>query len=202
MGLLDKPSKQLNPAIWDENNKLLSHVKIEILSKLNTLIPRNLIKSVWFIGSNASLQYNAFSDIDLNVTTTILPGRAHSDELAEWHHIFKFHNKQMDFLTGTTHPINYFVQPNTVINWGEETTSVYLIKNFDTGKEDVWSRPFIPFEKIRNPEDRFALNTPYAKLYGKVVRSKLSELSKDLSDLSTLEGKSLVAKLKEVEEDA
>ena len=67
MGLLDKPKLSLNPMIWDENNRLIPHVKKELLDKLTTLIPKKLIKSAWFIGSSASLQYNRFSDIDINV---------------------------------------------------------------------------------------------------------------------------------------
>jgi len=202
MGLLDKPKLGLNPLIWDPaTNTLYPEVKKELLDKLTTLIPKKLIKSAWFIGSSASLQYNRFSDIDINVISQIPPGKENEEELAEWHQHFKYHNKKMDFLTGTTHPINYFIQPKMDVNWGEETTSVYLIKDYDTGAEDVWDKPFISYEKIRDPQKQFALNSPFAQLYAKVVRNKLNEFTSDLQDLTELEGRSLLAKLKEVESD-
>ena len=201
MGLLDKPKLSLNPLIWDKNNNLLPHVKAEILSKLLILIPRNLLKSVWFIGSSASLQYNNFSDIDINVVSRIPWGREYDEEFEEWHQHFKFHNKQMDFLTETTHLITYFIQHEMEPNWGDETTSVYLIKNYETGEEDIWERPFIPYEQIRDPEERYEINLPYAQLYSKVVINKLKFLTSDLHDLTYLEGKQLLSKLKEIEAD-
>jgi hypothetical protein len=201
MGLLDKPKHQLNTMLWEENNKLLPNVKEEILNKLTTLIPKNLIKSVWFIGSSASLQYNRFSDIDINVVSRIPWGREYDEEFGEWHQHFKFHNKQMDLLTGTTHPINYFIQHEMDPNWGDDATSVYLIKDYDTGEEDRWEKPFISFEDIRNPEERYEINTPFAKLYEKVVLNKLQVLASDLHDITYLEGKQLLSKLKEIEAD-
>jgi predicted nucleotidyltransferase len=201
MGLLDKPKHQLNPLLWDVNNKLLPHVKKELLDKLNTLIPKKLIKSVWFIGSSASLQYNRFSDIDINVVSRIPGDREHHEEFKEWHQHFKYHNKQMDFLTGTTHPINYFIQPEMTPKWGDELTSIYLVKDFDTLLEDVWEKPFIAYEDIRDPDDRYELNAPYAKLYEKVVLNKLKILASDLHDITSLEGKQLLSKLKEIEAD-
>jgi hypothetical protein len=202
MGLLDKPKLGLNPLLWDENNNLLPHVKKEILDKLTTLIPKKLIKSVWFIGSSASLQYNRFSDIDLNVVSRIPFGREYDEEFEEWHRHFKYHNKQIDFLTGTTHPITYFIQHEMDPKWGDDTTSVYLIKHYDTNEEDVWEKPYISYEDIRDPEERYELNAPYAKLYEKVVINKLQTLTSDLHDLTYLEGKQLLSKLKEVEADA
>jgi hypothetical protein len=187
--------------IWDENNNLLPHVKKEILDKLTTLIPKKLIKSVWFIGSSAGLQYNRFSDIDINVVSRIPFGREYDEEFEEWHQHFKYHNKQMDFLTGTTHPITYFIQHEMDPKWGDDATSVYLIKDYDTGQEDIWEKPFIPYEDIRDPEERYELNAPYAQLYSKVVINKLQTLTSDLHDLTYLEGKQLLSKLKEVEAD-
>lgn len=201
MGLLDKPKLSLNPMIWGEDNMLLPHVKTEILSKLFILIPRNLIKSIFFIGSNASLQYNSFSDIDVNVISRIPWGREYDEEFDQWHQHFKYHNKQMDFLTETTHPITYFLQHEMEPKWGDETTSVYLIKNYDTGEEDIWEKPFIPFEKIRDPEERYEINKPYAQLYSKVILNKLKEFTSDLHDITQLEGKQLLSKLKEIERD-
>jgi hypothetical protein len=201
MGLLDKPKLSLNPLLWNEDNTLIPPVKDEILNKLNILIPRNLIKSVWFIGSSAGLQYNKFSDIDINVVSRIPWGREYDDEFEEWHQHFKFYNKQLNFLTGTTHPITYFIQHEMEPNWGDETTSVYLIKNYDTGEEDIWEKPFVPYEDIRDPEERYEINKPYARLYAQVVRSKLTELTSDLHDITYLEGKQLLSKLKEIERD-
>lgn len=201
MGLLDKPKLSLNPLLWNEDNTLLPPVKDEILNKLNILIPRNLIKSVWFIGSSAGLQYNRFSDIDINVVSRIPWGREYDDEFEEWHQHFKFYNKQLNFLTGTTHPLTYFIQHEMEPNWGDETTSVYLIKDYDTGEEDTWEKPFISYEDIRNPEERYEINKPYARLYAQVVRSKLTELTSDLHDITYLEGKQLLSKLKEIERD-
>ncbi len=201
MGLLDKPKHELNPMLWDNNNDLLPNVKKEIIDKLTTLIPKKLIKSVWFIGSNASLQYNDFSDIDINVVSRLPFGREYDEEFNEWHRHFKYHNKQMDFLTGTTHPITYFIQHEMEPNWGDETTSVYLIKNYDIGEEDIWIRDFIPYEQIRDPEEHYEINKPYAKLYSKVVVNRLKALTADLHDLTYLEGKQLLSKLKEIERD-
>lgn len=202
MGLLDKPKPNLNPLIWNSTTNLLHpEVKKEILDKLTTLIPKKLLKSVWFIGSSASLQYNKFSDIDINVVSQIPTGKENEAELMEWHHHFKYHNKKMDFLSGTAHPINYFIQPKIDVNWSNEVTSIYLIKDYETGEEDVWARPFIPYDKIRDPQKQFELNTPYAQLYAKVVRNKLKEFTSDLQDLTELKGKNLLAKLKEVESD-
>lgn len=201
MGLLDKPKQKLNPLLWDKNNDLLPNVKKEILDKLTTLIPKKLIKSVWFIGSSASLQYNAFSDIDINVVSRIPWGREYDEEFEEWHQHFKYRNKQMDFLTETTHPITYFLQHEMEPNWGDETTSVYLIKNYDTGEEDIWEKPFISYENIRDPEERYEINKPYAQLYSKVVINRLKEFTSDLHDITQLEGKQLLSKLKEIEAD-
>ena len=68
----------------------------------------------------------------LDILGKDIRGRENAEELKEWHQHFKYHNKKMDFLTGTTHPINYFIQPRIEVNWGEELSSIYLIKDYET----------------------------------------------------------------------
>jgi predicted nucleotidyltransferase len=205
MSIIDKPNKNLNPLIWGKDEKLLPKVKNEILSKLTTLIPEKLILQVWFIGSNAGLQYNNTSDIDVSVVIDVSSDLDGKEARKYWHNIFKNHNAKNNYLTNTFHPINFFMmsRPKERIDWGDETYGVYLIKDFITGEEDVWEKPYLSFDKIRDPKDFFgteaynyaghlsktieeSLNDIYDKFdkYKETaVRDRLREIEKDIEDL-------------------
>ncbi len=196
--MLDPVHETLNPKIWGSLDKLLPEVKMEIIQKIKSLLGSDAdqILSLWFIGGGASLQYNNYSDIDINVVMN-------TDEIRPYHLLFKKHNSGMDYLTGTYHPINYFATPNIKMDWGEETSSIYLIKDFVTGDEDIWVRPYIKGSDLRNPEDKYRAELPYSNLISKVVRYKIRELVKDLNDLKHLSGNRnvMIAKLKEIDND-
>lgn len=196
MSILDSPQKNLNPAIWNGDKKLYPLVKKEIMDKLTNLIPEKLIKQVWFIGSNTGLQYSDISDIDISVVMRI-PVKDRARRLL-WHESAKTHNITNDLLSGTRHPINFFAMPDTDINWGNETYGVYLIKDYDTGEEDVRVKDYRIFEDIPDPLQRYGPNFEYAELIERVIDSRVKELKFDIDSYKEFPVRE---KLREIERD-
>ena len=72
-------NKILNPVLWDENNELktgISNVIFKIVDKFveDLEVPIEIV-DITLVGSNASYNYNEFSDIDIHivVNTEVLP---------------------------------------------------------------------------------------------------------------------------------
>jgi hypothetical protein len=201
MSLLDTPRESLNPAIWDPDDLLLPEVKEEIMDKLFLMIPKSEVRALIFIGSAAGLQYNEYSDIDIQVITRIPPGREGQSELAEYHQLFKYHNNTFDFLTGTKHPINYFALVEYIPDYHDEANSIYLIEDFDTGEKDVWLRPYLGRDEIRSVENIVGNEMQFAAMYARMIRNRIGELAKDVGDLPEYAGEGLRGKLEEIEND-
>jgi predicted nucleotidyltransferase len=201
MSLLDQVHEQLNPKIWSsDGSKLLPEVHAEILQKLFALADKDVLRQVWFIGGSASLQYNNFSDIDISVVSVY---EDRSPEIIELHHKFKAHNNSMDYLTGTKHPINFFIMPNTDINWGEETTSIYLVKDLETGEQDKWYRLPKSKDELRNPKDEYPTEMIFGKMLSNIAFRRLKSLVKELKILKSgsVSGKEFHRRLRTVEKD-
>jgi len=181
--MLDPVKNTLNPKLWDIKSELmLPEVSREIVERLFRLLDRALVKSLWLIGSNAGVQWNTSSDIDIQVVTRIPPGRESRDAIAVVHKLFKeFNGGGQNYLSASMHPINYFVVPDIEMNYSKDVVSVYLITDFERGLEDIWVRPYIPAGNIRSPKDRFFMDELFARMLSRKLRRDVLDVETELN---------------------
>lgn len=203
MSLLDPIQSTLNPALWDVgSNTLLPKVSNQILQRLGHLIDFGMVKSIILIGSNAGLQYNNTSDIDVQVTTTIPVGREGEDLLSHFHELFKAHNHDgNNFLDGTSHPINFFVMPDIELNYSDEVSSVYLIRDLQSGNSDIWIRPWLKKEELLDPNIRFGVSMSYANLLSSKIKNDVKLLEENIKRLDTVPKSKIINRIRELEEE-
>lgn len=159
MSLFDPPKPFLNPAIWTPDKTLRPEVKTFILDTLSKVFPLSKVYSATMIGSSVGHQYSETSDVDVNVVAR------KGETFDKWHLIFKKFNRQMNYLLGTKHPINFFFQEFTTENdWSNSLGAYDLFL-------DRWSKLPIPFELIGNPEEKFEREIAYGKMMLSMVDS-------------------------------
>jgi len=115
--VLDPVKKDLNPVLWDKNDKLKKSVKVHILKKFEIWLKAYTDKSsknAFLLGSNASYQYNETVDIDVNMVVDVT-----DEKLKEMTKMLP--NGQL--LPGTKHPINYFISNQIRKEWKQ--SSIY-----------------------------------------------------------------------------
>ncbi len=98
--VLDVAQPQLNPAIWDADEKLRPEVREELLKPIEDMkIPG--VQRVAFVGSNTGYQYTPESDIDVHLW---IPDVS-EDQIEKFKEILP----QDLLLSGTHHPLQYYV---------------------------------------------------------------------------------------------
>lgn len=155
-GLLDPIQKTLPPDIFTPDKKLHPYVRIELLNKLSNLVPFKNVKEVYLIGSTTGYQWKETSDIDINVVVD-------PPELAD-HELNPLVNEQRhslngQLLTGTEHPINFFLLPwsGHYQFWDDMVFGVYDILN------DKWAAEPGDASTWRDPNEAFYLELKSAK---------------------------------------
>ena len=124
-GILDSPRDILAPGVWTPDLQLYPHAREQILGILYKNIPVEDVKEVFIIGSITGFKYNETSDIDVNVKVGDKPDLYHDTK----------DTFSGTLLTGTRHPINYFVTeqifeaPAVAEDWADYKFGVYDVLN-------------------------------------------------------------------------
>jgi hypothetical protein len=168
--IFDPVHDQLNPAIW-YNNQLKPEVKNEIIGIitkwLNEVLPNTDIENIFFLGSNTGYQYSNGSDIDINIQLDIT-----DEKLMELATILPNGN----LLTGTQHPINYYIV-NKLMNISKMRGAFYDIL------KDQWV--IEPFKE--DIEVSFLYIIELAKGFMVWIDNTIGELERDIKELKMYE---------------
>jgi len=196
LSLFDTPKRILNPIIWTPDLHVKSEVKNYIHDLLTKIYPTSKIDSLVLIGSNVGHQYSEKSDIDVAVIAT-------KGELFDtWHSVFKKFNETPNLYPGTLHPINFFFQENHK-SQGEEDWSNSL-GAYDLF-ENRWLKKPIPYDKLGNPEDKYARILQYGNMILFRIEMELNVIQSLLSQNKTEEAHnrmySLAILFKQLEDD-
>lgn len=129
--------------------KLIPQIKEQILSKLYSFVPKEMVQQVLILGSITGYKYNPTSDIDVNVS--ILPYDLRFKEAR--HDINGF------LAFGTRRPVNfYFTEYKSDTVWNTAVFGVYSIR---TGE---WLSEPPDASTIRDPKIEFLHSIAYAKI--------------------------------------
>ncbi len=154
MSLFDPPKPYLNPVLWTSDKQLKPEVKTHILNLLTQIFPLEKVHQLVMIGSSVGHQYSGDSDIDVNVTART------GEDFDTWHPIFKKFNDKPNLYPGTQHPINFFFsefQTGYTNDWSNSLGAYNILT-------DQWEKRPIPFDKLGNPEEKYAREIAYGKM--------------------------------------
>jgi len=124
--ILDPLQEKLSPELWDENKTLKKSVKIHIVKKLETWLRSQTskkIKKMFILGSMCGYQYTRDSDIDVNFVMDVTDEER--KEIAE-SMMAELNEKN---LSGTKHPVNYFISQKFRPNWKTDGPLYDLLKD-------------------------------------------------------------------------
>jgi len=163
-GMIDPVQKTLAPDLFDENMKMLPHIREELLSSLSEKISLDKVEKALMTGSLTGYQYNPESDVDISVYI--------KDPKEEWLGSGKSELvgdiSHRRFKTGSNRTYQYYVLP-----WDENTQRGLQHREYGLYdvKEDKWFNPPRPREEYTDPEYRYR-----AQLI--VARSKSRQFNK------------------------
>jgi hypothetical protein len=87
-----------------------------------------------------------------------------------WHPIFKAFNDRPNLYPGTLHPINFFFQEYTSGNdWSNSLGAYDIIQG-------TWSKRPIPYEKLGDPQDKYAREIAYGKLVLAMIDTEVNAM--------------------------
>lgn len=151
MGIFSKPKNTLAPDLFGEDQKLLPHVRKEILTWAYSLIPENEVSYIFMIGSATGYKWDDDSDIDLNVILS-----PESKGNAYWHPVTKATNGKL--LPHTKHPMNIMPQDFHDPKWEEADFESYNVLDND------WAKAPGPPETLPNPFEDNKSDLLFAKM--------------------------------------
>lgn len=170
---LDPIREKLNPVLWDKNEKLKSSVKAYIMKKAETWLKGYVnqpIKYAYLLGSMAGFQYNDTSDIDINIVVNI------PDEKLK--KMTKF-LPNGHLLSGTNHPVNYFISNKIKPEWKKAGPVYDILK-------DKWiTKP--GKEKAESVVSNYKAIIEIARFFIAGLNSVISEYERDVIDYKTYE---------------
>ena len=153
MSIFDIPKPYLNPILWlPSGTQLRPEVTPYIIALLEQVFSMDKVHALVMIGSSVGYTYGPTSDIDINV----MARKGATFEI--WHKIFKDFNNRPNLYPGTQHPINFFFQeyvPDS--DWSNSLGAYDMLQN-------KWLKRPIPFDKLRDPEERYINEIAYSKL--------------------------------------
>jgi len=171
--LLDKPQNQLAVDVWDTNKKLIPQLKEQILSELYKILPKEIVKAAYLIGSITGYKYTDTSDIDINV---------HIEPFDETMDKQKVTGVINGFLgLGGRHPVSFFVQPySPATTWQDAMFGVYEILS------DKWINEPPSRDTVRDPNEEFDDEILYAQREARNFERKVIKLKTDYKKLKKL----------------
>jgi hypothetical protein len=181
-GVLDYVKATVDPAIWDlETGKLRPKVSEEIIARLNQGLTDvgfkpGWVQQVFVIGSLTGRQYRSDSDLDIEVVLkSDVP-----DEVVRMavNHFAENVNGQP--LSGTTHPVNYFLTKDT--GFLEKADGAYdLLRNEWIKTPERKDQEFDPEKEYRNAIEK-------GRKVADEILKLTAELRRDVQDLLELRG--------------
>ena len=169
----DPVSEKLDPEIW-KGDKLKGEVKKIVLDKLFDWLESQDVKkesviSVNLLGSIAGYQYNATSDLDVNVIIDVkVEKRAELQKLMP----------NGELLKDTKHPINYYLADKFRDEWKKTTNGIY-----DLMKDDWVKKP----EKVKTqPMAKYNIIVEISRFFIAGFAMVISEYESDVAAYETL----------------
>lgn len=200
--ILDYPKPGLCPSVWDENEKLLTIVKDQIINKLLKffksqdidLMDKDIVSKIMIIGSLTSYQYTIGnknsntlgSDLDCHIHFSIdkildtfnLP----AEELAEliddkWR---KELNTQSELVKGTQHPLEFYFEMEGFTT-AEPTDGVYDLF------ADKWVKEPRTVDMDFDINEKYPEIIEYASNLAKEVDGEMGSIDRDIKDIEFLQ---------------
>jgi|APSaa5957512622_1039677.scaffolds.fasta_scaffold00296_36 hypothetical protein len=178
MSLLDKVQTTLDPSIWLKNYKLKPKVRKQLIRELKRVIPKSTkIMDIFLLGSITGYKYTVRSDMDVNVMVDVSPADA------KVLHVMARNFVNGKLVTGTRHPINYYILPyRKKSDFKDAKFGVYDILG------DKWLiHPRLDPENIRDPKVEFKSELELANLYEKMLKEDVE--NEDVEDILDIERK-------------
>jgi predicted nucleotidyltransferase len=159
--VLDPVKETLNPAIWD-GMKLKADVKKRILEDIVNYLPEQYeVVAVHFLGSNTGYQYNATSDIDINVYVEGIE----TEQTIELSRMMPSGEK----LEGTEHEVNYYIS----------TPDYYGSRKGQGSMYDVIEDKWIVEPKKEKAKVPYSYVAEIAKVFMSGIDNRIAEYESD-----------------------
>lgn len=172
MGIFTTPKNNLDPQLFGNNQKLHPHIYKRLLHMTYTIIPKEEIEHIYWLGSSIGFTWEADSDIDINIILT-------SDSMGQkyWHPIVKQINGRL--LPGTNHPVNLFVQDYFTQDFEEADFEVYDLTL------NKWIHKPVPGSQLPSPSTE-KFDMAVAALYESKVKYLIERLKKEPDKMPVL----------------
>tara|TARA_Y100000004_G_scaffold190521_1_gene247773 strand:- start:241 stop:1050 length:810 start_codon:yes stop_codon:yes gene_type:complete len=168
-GILDKPRDTMAVDVWTSDKKIVPQVKEQLLKKLYSFVPKNVVKEVFIIGSITGYKYKETSDIDINVSID-----PYDDKYQ------KARKEINGFLSvGGRHPVNFYMVPFSGVStaWQDAKFGVYDLL------QDEWVVSPPTREEVRDPKHQFVFEIQVAQHLANIFDRHVKEFHNDVMTL-------------------
>ena len=171
-GILDKPQNQMAVDVWTSEAKMIPQLKEQILQKLYSFVPPEIVKEVFIIGSITGWKYTETSDIDINVS--IEPYDPEYQETRK---------EVNEFLgIGGRHPVNFYMVPFSGVStaWQDAKFGVYDLL------QDEWVVSPPNRKDVRDPKRQFIFEIQVSQHIANMFNRQVANFHKDVMALKNL----------------